>query len=97
VDIGTVIAPEIWTEEHVPPPFVNFDDAGSEHEHNGEEYRYLDHHHFPVSMLIQLFDPRKTMVNLILSASSKSKPNALSWHDRFARSGKSLETGRLGG
>jgi hypothetical protein len=63
VDIGTVIAPEIWTKEHVPPPFINFDDAGPEHEHNGEEYRYLDHHHFPVSMLIQLFDPRKTMVN----------------------------------
>jgi hypothetical protein len=81
VDIETIIAPQIWTEEHVPPPLVSFDDAGCERKHNGEEYRYLDHH-CPVSNADQLFNPRKTVVNSILTTSSKSKPNALSSLDR---------------
>jgi hypothetical protein len=83
--IETAIPLEVWTEEHVPPPFVNFYDAGSERKHKGDEYCYLDYH-LPASNVDQLFDPRNTMVNSIPLTSSESKPNAL-------RSGKSLETG----
>jgi hypothetical protein len=72
--------PEVWTEKHVLPPFVEFDDRGAQRKHNGEEYRYLDHH-CPVSNADQHFDPRKTVVNSILTTSSKSKPNALSITD----------------
>jgi hypothetical protein len=74
--IEMVIALKVWAVDYVLPPFVEFDDRDAQRKHNGEEYRYLDHH-CPVSNADQLFDPRKTAVNSILTTSSKSKPNAL--------------------